>query len=89
MIIYNNVKYYVEGGEGLPLHHISRTADAVRYFITADSGFGFNAHGVPFKFVRLENGRLWYQITLDEDKETFKTQYTKERRKNWASSCVC
>lgn len=89
MIIYNKIKYATTDSEVMDslfknLYTIKTNKNAVRYFITPDSGFGFNKFGCPFKFSRLSNGRFWYQHTFDCDKETFEKEYNLLKMPEWA-----
>lgn len=87
MIIYNNIKYATSenelidslfnDGEGTlePLAKIQKSKNDIKFFINNDKGFGITSQGVAFKFIRLANKKLFYQLTLDEDKESFKKIY--------------
>ena len=86
MIIYNNIKYatsdkelidslFEDGGTLEPLFKIKKRKNDILFFKDADSGFGINRFGVPFKFRRLENKKLCFFHTLDEDKESFRKYF--------------
>lgn len=89
MIIYNKIKYATSDGELIDslfndgegtlnsLVKIQVRKNDVKYYITPDSGFGFNKYGIPFKFSKGSDNKTRYYHTFDEDKETFKQEFTK------------